>query len=313
MFSSGRLFTGVLILLIGILLLLNNTGVLGWGLWLNLISLWPLLIISIGLRLVFPKGPLALLSPLVLVLMVVLAIVSPDGYYHSGSDDSTFRQALESGVAEAVLMVDTGAVNIRVSGSKLSGDETSGSGDGAGDLVYVSEKWVGRPTVWTYTLAGGKATVHGRRNLGRIMGFPFTTKAGNKTNITLNESIAWTIEVNCGASNIDLDLSAIEVKRLNINSGASNIDIVLGDRASHTEVDIDAGFVSVDLTVPRDVGIMVEEKFALSGDNFRSLGFEREGDVWLSRGYSETSKRIRINMEGGFSSFNIRYSGPSRV
>lgn len=313
MHSSGRLFTGVLILLLGVLLLLNNTGVLGWGLWLNLVSLWPLLVISIGLRLIFPKGPLAVLSPLVLVLMVVLAIFNPIGYYHGGKDDSSFRQALEPGVSEAALRVDTGAVDLSVSGGKVSASEILG-GARAGDLVNVSEHWVGRPTVWVYTFSGDKATVHGKRDLGRIMAIPFSSKGWeNSTKITLNESIPWTIEINCGASNIDLDLSSIEVKRLEINSGASNIEIVLGDKASYTEVGIDAGFVSVELTVPGDVGILVEEKFALSGDNLSALGFEREGDVWLSPGYSQTSKRVRINMEGAFSSFNIRYSGSSRV
>jgi len=313
MYSSGRLFTGVLILLIGVLLLLSNTGVLGWGLWLNLISLWPLLIIAIGLRLIFPKGPLAVLSPLVLVLMVVLAVFNPVGYYHSGSDDSSFRQVLEPGVSEAALIVDTGALDLNVSGGKISGSDIVG-GARAGDLVNVSEQWVGRPTVWTYTVSGDKATIHGKRSLSRIMAIPFGSKRWeNKTSITLNESIPWTIELNCGASNIDLDLSSIEVKRLDINSGASNIEIVLGDKASYTEVDIDAGFVAVELTVPRDVGILIEEKFALSGDNLGSLGFEREGDVWLSPGYSQTSKRIRISMDGGFSSFNIRYSGSSRT
>lgn len=304
MFSSGRLFTGVLILLIGVLLLLNNAGVLEWGLWLNLISLWPLLVIALGLRLIFPKGPLALLSPLVIVLMVVLAIVNPVGYYHRGRDDSTFRQALVPGVTEAVLIVDTGAVDFNVSGSD----------PGSGDLVFVSEQWIGGPTVWTHTLAGGKVTVRGRRDLGRIIAFPFATRRwANRTDIVLNDSVPWTIEVNCGASNIDLDLSSVEVKKLNINSGASSIDIVLGDRALHTEVHIGAGFVTVDLTVPRNVGIRVEERFALSGDNLRSLGFERQGDAWFSPGYNEASKRIDVRVDGGFSSFNIRYPASSRV
>lgn len=304
MFSSGRLFTGVLILLIGVLLLLNNLGVFGWGLWLNLVSLWPLLIISLGLRLIFRKGPLAALSPLVLVIMVVLAIVMPTGYYRGGQEDSTFRQALDPSVTEALLVVGSGATDLRVSGSN----------PGAGDLVFVSERWVGRPTVWTHTRQGTKATVRGSRTFAGAVAFSFSMReVVNRTSIVLNESIPWSVEVNCGASSINLDLSAIEVQRLDIGSGASKIDVLLGDRALFTDVDIRAGFVSVDLTIPLGVGVKVEERSALSGDNLGSLGFRRQGDVWLSPDYDGASRFVHVRMEGGFSSFNIHFSGPSGV
>lgn len=77
---SSRLFSGTLLLLAGVLLLFANMGVIPPGFWHNLISLWPLLLIALGLGMIFRKGILALLSPLVLVLMVVLAFTMPVEY-----------------------------------------------------------------------------------------------------------------------------------------------------------------------------------------------------------------------------------------
>ena len=50
--SRNSLFAGFTII-IGILLLFNTTGVLGWDIWQYVLDLWPLILISIGLDLVF--------------------------------------------------------------------------------------------------------------------------------------------------------------------------------------------------------------------------------------------------------------------
>jgi hypothetical protein len=301
MLNSGRLFTGGLLLLAGVLLLLNNIGVIGWGLWINLLSLWPLLLVALGLRLIFRRGPLAILSPLVLVLMVVWAIAMP-AQYVPGSETSTFRQTLDPTVREATLVIGTGAVDLRVRASDMT----------SGDLFSASERWFGRPTVWRYELINYRAVVRATRRFDTIVGIPFTTKGmTNRSEIALHPSVPWRIEVNSGASNVDLDLAGIEVRELEIGSGASNIDIVLGDRAERVVVEIEAGFASVDLTVPRGVGVRVDKESALSGDNLSAMGFSKQNDMWFSRGYESATKFIEVNFEGGFSSFNIHFSGAS--
>ncbi len=60
----------------GIVFLLNNLGLVDWGVWLTLLRLWPVLLIAIGLDLLvgrrFPLG--SLLLALLLVGVLVLAV-----------------------------------------------------------------------------------------------------------------------------------------------------------------------------------------------------------------------------------------------
>jgi len=59
-----RISSGVFLLCVGGVLLLNTLEVLDWGVWFELVRLWPLLLISLGIRLVFANTPVHFLSVL---------------------------------------------------------------------------------------------------------------------------------------------------------------------------------------------------------------------------------------------------------
>jgi hypothetical protein len=47
-----RVFEGLTLVLIGVILLLNTTGSLPWSVWLHVLSLWPLLLVAAGLDII---------------------------------------------------------------------------------------------------------------------------------------------------------------------------------------------------------------------------------------------------------------------
>lgn len=76
---------GTALICIGTVLLLNTLDVLDWGVWFDLVKLWPLFLISVGLRMVFADTslhPLSLLGPLLLVCGTIAVAVT---YSHGTS------------------------------------------------------------------------------------------------------------------------------------------------------------------------------------------------------------------------------------
>ncbi|HNR65342.1 MAG TPA: DUF5668 domain-containing protein [Atribacterota bacterium] len=71
--SLTRFLKGFLIILIGVILLLNNLNILEWTVWPNILKLWPLLLISLGISLIFRKR-LSWLAPLVILLGIIYGI-----------------------------------------------------------------------------------------------------------------------------------------------------------------------------------------------------------------------------------------------
>jgi hypothetical protein len=71
--SLTRFLKGLVIILVGAILLLNNLNILEWAVWPNILKLWPLLLISVGISLIFRKR-LSWLGPLVILLGIILGI-----------------------------------------------------------------------------------------------------------------------------------------------------------------------------------------------------------------------------------------------
>jgi hypothetical protein len=68
---------GTTLICLGVVLLLNTLGRLGWGVWFDLLRLWPLLLISLGIRSIFVPTRLhllAIIGPLLVVVGTVLTV-----------------------------------------------------------------------------------------------------------------------------------------------------------------------------------------------------------------------------------------------
>lgn len=68
-----RFLKGLVIILVGAILLLNNLNILEWAVWPNILKFWPLLLISVGISLIFRKR-LSWLGPMVILLGIVFGI-----------------------------------------------------------------------------------------------------------------------------------------------------------------------------------------------------------------------------------------------
>jgi len=73
--SGTQFLKGLAIILVGIILLLNNFNILDWSVWYNILRLWPLLLISLGISLIFRRR-LSWLAPLVIVLGIIIGAVA---------------------------------------------------------------------------------------------------------------------------------------------------------------------------------------------------------------------------------------------
>jgi hypothetical protein len=71
--SLAQFLKGLVIILIGIILLLNNFNILNWSVWINILRLWPILLISLGLSLIFRKR-LSWLAPLIILIGIIIGV-----------------------------------------------------------------------------------------------------------------------------------------------------------------------------------------------------------------------------------------------
>jgi hypothetical protein len=80
---SGDFFGAAIIILIGLVLLLNNFGVLPWSVWTQLWRFWPVLLIVAGIQMLGGNSSLveslvSIVGIVILIIVILLAIASVD-------------------------------------------------------------------------------------------------------------------------------------------------------------------------------------------------------------------------------------------
>ncbi len=73
---------------------------------------------------------------------------------------------------------------------------------------------------------------------------------GNDWRVQLNTSLAWQLDVSAGAVTADLDLRALNLRRVTFQSGVSRLAVRLGDPAAEVPVDLQLSTGLVDLYLP---------------------------------------------------------------
>jgi hypothetical protein len=300
--NPSRLRTGVFFILTGSILLLNTTGVLGWSFWVDLVWLWPVLLIAIGVEKVLLATrvrQLAYISSLILILTVVWAwssyaretrIEEPTFDFDA---DFTKAYPLDSTYTSLVADIDFGAGKLYIGSSSTE--------------LFNGEFYSrhGRPRV-DLDQRRSRAMVEVRTdNMGE---FHWPGKLGNRWKIGVTDRLPVRLNIDCGAAGLELNLSEIQLERLDLNCGASEIDLVIGIKNPRVDAYIDCGASNLNIKIPRGAGLRVHRDIAVS--SFRSPGLEltKRGSYRETPAFDGAPIQINLDLEAGVSAFTVSYS-----
>lgn len=267
--SRTALFWGIILILVGILLLLDNLGLLPTSAWQ---IIWPLALVALGAWIMwraFGRQPTP--SPL---------------------EERHIAIPLE-GTERAHLRIQHGAGRLQVSagaepGHLLTGDVASG-------IDSSSRK------------EGITLRVNLRGRVDGIPWFPwFEGRSPLDWDLRLTDSIPLAIELETGASDSQLDLTDVRVIDLTLRTGASATRLTLPALAGTTRVDIHSGAASVAVRVPDGVEARIKVRGGLSGVSVNRRRFARTNGTYQSSGYAQATNRVDIDAEVGVGSLDIR-------
>jgi hypothetical protein len=293
----------------GMVLLGNTLGLVPWTVWFSIVSLWPLLLVAIGVELV-GRGMhmpwVRALSNLVLILGLGYAvlIMQPSagritapvllpsmGASHAFSDSA----ARESGITK-------GTAEIRVGATKLdiTSGETLASIAGrapVSDTPKLTTSNNGSETVVTVEDPGGRGVFIGTED--------------RSLSVRLDSQVKWSeIRLDVGAVAADADLSGLDVSAVKLNVGASDARIKVGTRAESVKVDISGGATSVTVLVPASAACTVSSTSGLSNVRVPASFKQLSGVVVIGNSTfaSEGSggPKIAISLASGVSDLRIQ-------
>ena len=266
---SGLIWGAVLIIL-GILLLVDNLGLLD-ALGINLWGvIWPLLLILFGVWVLWGAfgGRRALESEQVIIPL--------------------------EGASQAEVRFNHGAGRLAIAAGASAGNLVEGTFSGGVDLKT--------------SRAGDTLKVDLSVPPGRMWFFPFNwgQRYGYEWTVGLSRDVRLNLDLRTGANEARLDLSDLQVTDLRLQTGASSTELTLPANAGYTRAEVKSGAASVSITVPPTVAARIQARGGLADFNWDRQRFTRSGDVYQSPDYETAANKVEISVETGVGAVKIR-------
>ncbi len=299
MLRLKRVIEGFTTVVIGVMVIASSMGELSWRVWLTLFSLWPLLLIAIGLDLLGKGARLnvvRVLSSLVILGGVLyVALLGPTGNLAwtvnwTGSEEFAVRAEGGANVDEASARIAIPAASIDVT-------------DGRTLLVASGQVPFGAPTL-TDDRVGDRAELE----LATESGTPVFLLSNNMyTTVELGRQPSWDLVVDVGATEANLELAELRLSALTVQSGIALLNLELGNPdARDVPVRVETGLADVSIRVPEGAAVRVEADYGMGATHVPAEWDRMSGErVWESEGYATARTRYLIVIETGMGVVDI--------
>jgi hypothetical protein len=311
---------GITLICIGAVLLMNTLGRLGWGVWFDLLRLWPLLLISVGIRSIFLPTrlhALSLLGPLLVIAGAVLTVSWYRGRAAAGLEDLERGRAvgidcpgpLRDVPARLHLVASAGRMSIVSSPSSGGGEEPVPAPGGGltGTLHYAGDE-----PVWACSNEGDMwlGAEGGESSLRVIL--PFGPRRA-----------LWNAQLSCPgrvfvrgdlvAASTLLDLRAFDLDRVDLDLAASSTRLMLGAPRRPVDVRLEGAAANLDITLPAGTCYTLarERVFNVLKGTALPSGRRRERRLTADacKGQDSKSPRYEFRMELPFTTVRLDNDG----
>ena len=288
----------LLLIAIGLAFLAANYGLIGPVSVVALLSLWPVILIIVGIDIaVGRRWPLAALGADVVVIAAGLALVISSPATTAGI--FPFFVGGPSGPTASTIDVprlDATTMTLRVSAAagtyQLSGGATSlVHADSDRDDLRLSraERTSGRADVRVDQGPTGS-------------GFRFGPSASSHVTVQVASDIPTSLTVDAGAGEFTIDMSDIKITDARISVGAASVVFVLPHPTGDVPITLSSGASSIVIEVPAGVEARITSTVGLNSTHFENPRFSGSE----TGGYAGAKDRVTIRISAGVTSIVVR-------
>lgn len=280
MLRLKRVIEGLTSIIIGLMLIANSMGELSWRVWLTLLSLWPLLLVVIGLDILGKGARLNVVrvfsSLVVLGGVLYVLFLGPTGVLDWTIDWSGAKEFSVSATEGG--QIDQAAARIAVPAASFDVDAGEGLFAVSGQFPYkapmLSEDRSGR-SVELELATESEAP-------------PYFLTNNMQADVELGREASWDLTFEVGAIEADLSLADIDLSGLDIQAGVAVLNVELGrPEGREIPIRVDTGLADVRIRVPKGTSVRVEVDHGIGNvsvpEGWSRLSGERE---WESEEYS---------------------------
>lgn len=278
---------------LGIILLLNNLGVLNWSLW-DIVRLWPILLIAAGLEVLLGRRSA---WGSVIAALLVLAMVAGGAWFLSSAEPTR----TEGTTRELTYPID-GAVAAAVVLEPAVGTLTVAPLADSPNLVEADIRLLPDEELIEQTTGGQRARVTLTRTGGPVASYGLNR--GGSWDIRISPDVRLDLTADLGVGEAALDLTDLQVERAQLDVGVGQMKIHLPQQGD-AEVIVDGGIGTLTVYVPRGLGVRITADAGLVSRTMPA-GYTRSGDTYTSPTYERADYRIDVTLSLGIGTIDVR-------
>lgn len=315
----GFLGWGIFLILAGSLPLAVRAGYLSTDQVRNVGSLWPLILVGIGVGLVLSRTRFAFLGGFIVAatfgVMVGGFLAGGVAGFGAGGcgpgTGTTVFQAhdgtFDSSRASVDLELNCGTATVSVatgSAWRVEGEDEAGVGpivDSTGSFLNVRSRngndapfdLFGKRESWRITLP--EATQ---------LDTQLTLNAGSST-VNLAGANLGRVEATVNAGSATFDLGSVhQIDEIQIGLNAGSLDLTLPNLSMSGSIEVNAG--SVQLCAPHGAGLRLQtDESIVASYNFDGHGLIKSGSTWETPGFDAAPVKIELHTQANAGSFSL--------
>jgi len=302
MTSARSIRWGITFIAVGIFWLLADNNVIAPEVFLYAVSLWPLLLVAIGIEMIFKRTKakgFAFVSPLLIALALLL--VGIEAYHEERGDTSlyhsSFTRNINTGVATLRASIELGDYDLYArarSGNKVrgkmvcahSGPKIEFSQDASEAELEIKDSnswfsWGGRSWPLMFTSHG------------------FSSSHYPEYRLDVPEMIPLEVSLSGAESNAELNLTHASLRKLLADLEEVRLKLRVGADEPLVDVTISGKDNQVSLLFPDGGGVRIDGDGITTdlGGYLTGKGLEKDGDVFLTPGFDSLTPQIRLRID----------------
>jgi hypothetical protein len=302
----GGVVWPLILIFIGGVFLLENTGYLPPNFWVNLWRLWPVVLVLIGVELLLahrvPWLALVGLAATVLIVGAVGVNMGTPGPTEPQGVSSTTQTNLD-GATQAAVTVRFGA------GSLNLGPILQPQPNQLASMTYQGPPQLAPQPKYSVSSSGVGQLEYQSGSRGDPGFMPFADGRSDavQVDLTLSPNVPITsLNVQTGATQAHLDLSNLQVGALDMSIGAATAWLRFPQAAGLTTAHISGGASTLSIEIPQGVAAQIQLRGGLSTVNVDQSRFPQVSDnLYRSPDYDTTTNRVDLSIETGVTTIQI--------
>lgn len=291
------IFWGALFIIMGALWFLKMSGVISFTCR-NILSLWPLLLIWIGIGILPLRDGFKIALDLISMAVGMVLLIQP-------VQGCSISQHLNiEKYVNTVIVYDAGDDVIgKVGKAKLEFNA------GASEIIFAK----GDSTL----LNIGSTDADNNRNIKftqkqfqdkvemNVTVMPTHNMIGSPFTVFLSSDPVWEMDISVGASKNHIDLSPFKVENLELSAGASDIYLKIGDLHPTVDVKIEMGATNMEIAIPSTMDCHIKKEWGLTSSTFKDFKETGKGHYFSAATDSVSKGVINLEISSGVSNIVI--------